>query len=274
MSEFSEKLQQGVPTALTGSGAYLRRLVGKALGEGIAAQVWSDSGKAKGAAFENPDIPTILGIIEREHDQTVAVILSQLAPIHASEIMGRLSLDRQVEILRRLSQLQSIPAAVVDEIEKTFATELASVGDVAMQNIEGKKAAVGVLKRMDPTQSDTLIKELSSVDGAMADQLRPLLFTFEDLLRIDSRGMQLLLREITREQLVVALKTASEEFKEKVFGSLSSRAAAVLRDELDVLGPVRVSDVEKAQSAIVDKALQLERENRITIAREGKTEYV
>jgi flagellar motor switch protein FliG len=274
--EFSEKLQQGVPTVLKGSGPYLRRLVGKALGEGVASDVWSEGKKPinPGKAFENPDIPTILGIIEREHDQTVAVILSQLSPAQSSDILGRLPVERQAQILRRLAQLQSVPAAVIEEIEKQFASEMETVGDVQLRETDGQKSAVGLLKRMDPEKSDALIKELGEIDGVLADQLRPLLFTFEDLLRIDSRGMQLLLREVSREQLVVALKTASDEIKEKVFGSLSSRAAEVLRDELEMLGPVRVSDVEKAQGALVDKALELERENRITIAREGKADYV
>jgi flagellar motor switch protein FliG len=274
--EFSEKLQKGVPTNLSGSGLYLKKLVGKALGDGVASEVWNETHDTQnlGAALANKDVTSLLTFIEREHDQTVAVILSQLSAAQANDILSRLSTERQVEIIRRLTQLQNVSASVIEDIEKQFTVEAATVGDSKVKAIDGKMAAVGLLKRMSPDQSETLIKELSAQDAALAEQLRPLLFTFEDLRRVDSRGMQLLLREVSREHLIVALKTASDEIKEKIFGSLSSRAVAVLRDELDAMGPVRVSDVEQAQIAIVEKALQLERENRITIAREGKSDYV
>jgi flagellar motor switch protein FliG len=274
--EFSEKLQRGTPTNLNGSGLYLKRIVGKALGDGVASEVWADASDSPGLgpSLANKDIASILTFIEREHDQTVAVILSQLNSVQANDILSRLSTERQVEIIRRLTQLQNVSASVIEEIEKQFAVETATVGDTKLRTIDGKMAAVGLLKRMTPDQSETLIKELSALDAAMADQLRPLMFTFEDLRRVDARGMQLLLREVSREHLIMALKTASDQIKDKIFGSLSTRAVAVLRDELDAMGPVRVSDVEQAQTAIVEKALQLERENRITIAREGKSDYV
>jgi flagellar motor switch protein FliG len=118
------------------------------------------------------------------------------------------------------------------------------------------------------------LEELTSLDAALAEELKKALFTFEDLQRIDARGMQALLKEISTENLVLALKTASEVIREKVFSSVSARASAMLREELELLGPTRLADVEQAQQTVVEAALRLEREGRIQIAREGGADYV
>ncbi|MDH5671872.1 MAG: flagellar motor switch protein FliG [Myxococcales bacterium] len=274
--EFALRMQQGVPTSLKGSSAYLRRLVGKALGEGKAADLWTDEMGARGPveALSKLEVPTILGVLEREHPQTIALILSLFAPTRAAQILGDMPTERQAEIMMRLAQLQSVPTSVIEDLERQFATEVESFTDAGRYEVEGMEAAVAMLKNMDAERTEALIEELATLDGSVADSLRSSMFTFEDLVRVESRGMQLLLKEVSTEQLVTALKTASEDLKEKVFGSLSARAATVLREELDLLGPVRISDVEEAKQAIVEAALNLEREGRINIAREGEGGYV
>lgn len=274
--EFVSLIDDGVPTSMKGSGAYLRRLVGQALGEGKAAELWSDQGKADTAVqrLANLDTPSVLAIIEREHPQTIAVILSQFSSGRAAEVMKELPTERQAEVMVRLTQLASVPTSVMEEMDKQFAREMESMGDGERVEIKGVRVATNMLKRLDAERSEALIDELASIDSALADQLRTSMFTFEDLIRIDGRGMQQMLKEVKTESLVVALKTASDEIREKVFGSVSSRASAMLREELDLLGPMRVSDVEQAQQAIVEVALNLEREGRITIAEEGGTDYV
>ena len=274
--DFAEAIQHGMPSSLKGSGAYLRRLVGKALGEGLAAEVWRDEKQPEGsvAALASLDVPTILGILEREHAQTIAVILSQLGSGRGAEILGAMPTERQAEIMHRLAQLESIPTAVIDEIDRQFAMELETMDEAGRCDVDGVEAASDLLKRLDGERGEALMEELSALDPTLADKLRRSRFTVPDLVRMDARGMQLLLKEVSTDQLVLALKTASEEIREKVFGSVSSRAAAVLKDELEMLGPVRVSEVEEAQQAIVEQALALERDGRIDIAREGGNDYV
>lgn len=274
--EFAEQIDDGVPTSMKGSGAYLRRLVGQALGEGKAAELWSDKAQNNTAVqkLANLDTPGVLAIIEREHPQTIAVILSQFGSGKAAEVLTEMTTERQAEVMVRLTKLASVPTSVMDEMDKQFAHELDSMGDGERIEIPGVKVATNLLKRLDPERSEALIEELASIDSALADELRSSMFTFEDLIRIDGRGMQQLLKEVKTESLVVALKTASDEIREKVFGSVSSRAAAMLREELELLGPMRVSDVEQAQQAIVEVALNLERDGRITIADEGGGDYV
>jgi flagellar motor switch protein FliG len=274
--EFAQQMERGVPTSLRGSSAYLRRLVGQALGEGKAAELWTEAKERGGAvqALASLDIPTILGLVDREHPQTLAVILSQISAARAAEILARMNPERQAQVVVRLAQLESIPSSVIEEIERQFATEIEAMATGARQPIDGVKAAGGLLKRLDGERSEALLEELASLDVELAERLKKSLFTFDDLSRIDSRGMQALLKEVSSEQLVLALKSASDEMREKIFGAISSRAAGMIREELELLGPTRVADVEQAQAAIVEAAMRLEREGRIQIAREGGTDYV
>lgn len=274
--EFAARAERGVPQSLTGSGSYLRRLAGKALGEGRVAELWSDRGESEGPVAElaKLDATTILGLLELEQPQTIAVILSQLDPGKASELLLQMQAERQAEIVLRIARLQGVPAAVIDDIEREFAPQIAALRDTAGRAIGGIDAAANLVKRLAPDVSDGLLTELAATDTQAADELRRALFTFEDLVRVDGRGMQVLLKEISTDQLVLALKSASDDIKEKVFGNVSSRAAAMLRDELELLGPARLADVEAAQRAIVETALALEKDRKITVAREGGGSYV
>mgnify|MGYP001794781699 CR=1 FL=1 len=274
--DFIEEIRRGVPTSLRGSGAYLRRIAGKALGEGKIADVFDTGDLRTGpvADLAKLDVATVLPLLEREHPQTLAVIFSLMDPERASTLLQQFPGEQQSEILRRIATLKKIPVNVVREIERQFAAELEALGDIEQKDIDGVDAAAALLKRTDGEKADELIDELSLIDVDASEQIRKAMFTFENLIRVDARGMQALLKEVTTDQLVLALKTASEDLKEKVFGSVSSRAAATLRDELELMGPARLADVEKAQEDIVQTALQLEKDGRIAIAREGGGDYV
>jgi flagellar motor switch protein FliG len=158
---------------------------------------------------------------------------------------------------------------ILNELDTEFRGHLERVQSEHQTKVDGKEAATGILKRLAQDQSQALLEELAATDATMADELQQALFTFADLNRMDARGMQQLLKEVPTDQLVLALKSASEELKNKVFANLSSRAADMLREDLALLGPTRIADVEAAQRAIVEAALQLERDGRVTIARDG-----
>ena len=269
--DFIERVRQGVPASLKGSSAYLRRLAGKALGEGKVAEVWDDRRVPDGpvAALAQLDVPTILALLEKEKPQTLAVVLTLFDPIRAAELLTRMTPEKQADIVMRMAKLSSIPESVVREIEAQFQAEIDALGDDRRRELPGLQSAAGVLKRLDNEIGEELLEALASIDETLADDLKKNLFVFEDLLRVDGRGMQLLLKEVATDQLVVALKSASEDLKEKIFGNVSSRAAALLREELSLLGPVKLSEVEEAQQAICAVAVQLESEGRITIAQDG-----
>ncbi len=274
--EFIMIVQGGVPTSLRGSGAYLRRIAGKALGEGKIAEIWQEKREAPGAVeqLSQLDTATLLPVLEREHPQTLAVIFSLFDPGRASELLNHFPVEVQAEVVRRTARLESIPESVVKQIEEQFTVELDALGNAERREVNGVEAAAGLLKRMKQEVSEELIEELASADEVLADLVRKAMFTFEHLIRIDGRGIQQLLKEVQNDQLIVALKTASEDLQEKIFGNLSSRAAATLREELELMGPVRLAEVEAAQAEIIQAALALEADGRIQIAREGGGDYV
>lgn len=261
--------------SLRGSSAYLRRLAGKALGEGKVATVWADSKPAVAgvAALATLDVETIVGLVESEASQTIAVLLAQLPPEKAAEVLKRLPDTRRADIVLRMSRTETIAEAAMREIEDQVAEELRAVGSVDTMPVGGVTVAAGVLKRLDHDAANEVLTQVQSVDESASVALRKALFTFEDLVRIEGKGMQVLLKSVQTEQLVLALKTASDDLREKVFGNLSARAAGVMREELEMLGAVRLRDVESAQQAIVNVALELERDQKLTIAREGGNDY-
>ncbi len=266
--EFASTLNQGVPASLAGSGAYLRRIAGKALGEGKTAELWEEPREP--SPLNKLPAKTMLTMLENEQPQTIAVVLSQLEPAQASDIISSMPSEQQTEVLLRLSKLQSVPSEVIIEIQDLFERQVEDLADdIQVTEINGIDAAAGVLKRLGDEVSSGLIETVTEKDGELGALLAKAMFRFEDLLRIEGRGIQALLKEVSTDQLTVALKTASDELKEKVFANLSSRAATMLQDELEMMGPVRLADVEEAQQAIIQVAVQLEKDEKITIAREG-----
>lgn len=269
--EFLMAFRGGVPTSLQGSGAYLRRLAGQALGESKASRIWKEfaGNDYGGTALSKFETTTLATLLDSEHPQTIAVVLSQIDPEKAAEVLSRINADARPDVIERLGRLESVPEPVLEEIEREFAVHLAKLGAERKRKIDGKDAAAKLLKRLGEDDLRALLDSLSETSPEIATVLEEALFTFEDLLKIDGRGMQQLLKEVPTDQLVLALKTASEELREKIFGNLSSRAADMLREDLSLLGPVRVSDVEEAQRTIIQSALELEKDGRIVIAREG-----
>lgn len=272
--EFAERVQKGVPQPIKGSGAYLKKLASKAMGESRASELWSEKTTGAVAALARLDIGTVIGLLENEQPQTIAVVLAELDPSKAAEILKWFSPEKQGDVLLRMTRLKSVPLAVIAEIEQHFSAEIDALGSNERKDIEGLGVAASLLKRLPNEIGEQLIEAISNTDSALANELKRALFTFEDLIRIDGRGMQVFLQEVATPQLILALKTASDELKDKIFGNVSQRAAAMLRDELEMLGPVRLADVEAAQRAAVEIALQLEKEGRIQILREGGADFV
>ncbi len=275
--EFAERAALGAPTSLRGGSAYLRRLAGKALGEGRVASLWTEREQTGGLVndLEKLSPEMLLGMLEDESPQTVAVVLSQFEPGRAAGVMALLPKEQRGQVLYRMAKLESVPEASIREIEEEFASEiLALTSGQDQRRLGGVAAAAQIMKRMAAPDTEGLLDNMQDADTRITDELKRALFTFEDLLRIGGRGMQVLLKEISTDQLLLALRTASDNMREKIFGNLSSRAANMLREELELMGPTRLSEVEAAQRAIVERALALETEGQIRIEREGGGDYV
>ncbi|MEM6957006.1 MAG: FliG C-terminal domain-containing protein, partial [Myxococcota bacterium] len=210
---FIRDVREGVPTSLEGSGAYLRRLTGKALGEGAAAQIWENNREINGPVAELSalDIATVLPLLEREHPQTLAVIFSLMDPTRAGELIEHFDAHQQSEIVRRIATLKKVPDSVVRQIEEQFAAELATLGDIQHVEVDGVESAASLLRRLDGDKANELIDEISLLDTEASEKVRRAMFTFENLIRVDARGMQQVLKEVATDQLVLAMKTASDD---------------------------------------------------------------
>lgn len=275
--EFAARASEGAPTTLKGGSAYLKRLAGKAFGEGRVAQLWSDRDERRGvvAELERLEASTLVGVLEDESPQTIAVILSQFDPTKAAEVLAEMTKERRGQVLFRMAKLEAVPEATIREIEEEFAGELKALStEQSRRKVGGVDATAAVMKRLKAPALEGLLDQMQDVDSAITEQIKRALFTFEDLSRISGRGIQTLLREVATDQLLLALRTASDDMREKIFGNVSSRAAAMLREELEMMGPVRLSDVETAQRGIVERALALEAEGQIRIEREGSGDFV
>jgi len=273
--EFTERAKHGVTPTLEGSTAYLKKLATRALGDGTAALIFTDETQGPaGAVVARLDADTLVAILEEETAQTAAVVLSRVPATRAAEVIARFSPERRVAIIQRLARLEAVPDDVIHAIESQLASEVSSDGPSKPASVDGLEVAAALVKKLGKEDTQALLSGLAETDSSTADKIKKALFTFEDLRGIDGRGMQALLKSVATDQLVVALKTASAELREKILASLSSRAAAMLREELELLGAVRITDVERAQAAIVDSALELEADGTIQITREGEGDFV
>jgi flagellar motor switch protein FliG len=220
------------------------------------------------------DAKTIARFLQGEHPQTVAVILAHLDAIQAGTVLTSLPPNLQAEVLLRIAKLERIPPGVIQELDKVLRNELRATGALETGQVGGIQSVAEILNNVDQTSEREIMEQIEELNAGLAEEIRQLMFVFEDLITIDDRGMQQILKEVANEDMTLALKTASEELKEKILRNMSKRAADMLREELEVMGPVRVSDVERAQHKIIQTAKRLEGEGRLILGGKGDNAVV
>lgn len=218
-------------------------------------------------ALELVDPRTLSNFLVNEHPQTVALILAHLEPSKKCEVLKRLPEMIQTEVVLRIANLDFISPNLIAQVDEVLKQELATLGSIDTQQLGGIQPIAEMLNIMDKNSEQNIMARVEEKDPQLAEEIRKLMFVFEDIIFIDDRGMQLLLREVDNSKLTLALKTAPDEIKEKIFRNLSKRAGEMLKDDLDAMGPVRLSDVESAQQEVVNIAKRLESEGKITISR-------
>lgn len=220
------------------------------------------------------DPQVIASFIKAEHPQTVALILAHLEPEKASQIIGLLPEGVQADVVLRIASLDRVPREMISEIENVLESELKTTGGMESQRLGGLDVVSELINNLDKNTEASIMEVIEENDPDLAEDIRKLMFTFDDLIQVDDRGIQSILKEINNEDLLLALKTATEEVKEKIFSNMSQRAASMVKDDLESLGPVRLSDVEKAQQVIVKVVRKLEEEGKIVIAGSGGGDVV
>jgi len=224
--------------------------------------------------MRHTDATQVLGFIQGEHPQTVALILSYLTPEQAAAIMGGLPSNMQWDVTRRIATMDRITPEVLREVERVLERKLSSVLGQDFTVAGGVDAVVDIINRVDRGTERNIMETLEEKDPDLAEEIKRRLFVFEDIIGLDDRSLQRVLREVDVKDLSLALKGATEELRQKFFKNMSKRAAEMLNEDMQFMGPVRVRDVEESQQKVVNVVRALEDAGEIVIARGGEEELV
>jgi flagellar motor switch protein FliG len=253
---------------------YIKKILTRAFGEEQAKKLIEkiESGASAFDILRWLDSGAVANMLAREHPQTIAIVLAHLEPTQASEVLSKLPEHLKIDVSLRIASLDQISPSILGELEDVLQSQLQSY--TRGRKIGGIKTVAEILNQMDRTSEDLILKNIEEKDQILADEIRKLMFTFDDLINVDDRGIQMVLKEITTDDLALALKMASDELKTKIFKNMSQRAVQILKEEMEAKGAVRVSDVEKAQMNIVRVARRLEEEGKIVIGGKGGEEVI
>ena len=257
---------------------YAKELLEKALGEEKAMDVigkLTTSLQVKPFEFvRKAEASQILNFIQDEHPQTIALILSYLSPQQAAMVMSALPPDRQADVAKRVATMDRTSPDVIKEVERVLETKLSSLVNQDYTVIGGVDAVVEILNAVDRGTEKHIMETLEIEDPELADEIRKKMFVFEDILLLDDRAIQRVLRDVDNNDLAVALKGSTEQVQNAIFNNLSKRLAAMIKEDMEFMGPVRMKDVEEAQQKIVNIIRKLEDSAEIIISRGGGDEIV
>jgi len=257
-----------------------KNIVMKAVGQAEAENILSEVQSIR--TDDNPiteklrdvDPKVLMDFTRSEHPQTIALILAHLKPEKAAQILENFTPEMQFEITRRMATLKSVPQEYIDEVARTLEKEIVT-GATTSQDIGGVRVMADILNKMNRASENAIMTALEDTDPDLAAGIRNLMLTFEDILQLDDWGLQEILREVSSEDIGKAFKLVDEGLREKVFRNMSKRGAEMLKEELDIMPPIKISEAEVSQRAIVEIAKKMEAEGRIVLSRgDTQDEYV
>lgn len=252
---------------------YARSLLSRSLdpkeADRILQQISVQVRKTPFSFLQRAETQNLLTFIQDEHPQTIALILSHLPYHKASEILGGLPQAKQIEVVKRVANMEQTNPEVITEVERGLEARLSNMLTQSFEKIGGVETVAEVLNLVDRATEKGIMEGLESEDPELVERIRRLMFVFEDILQVDDKGIQSVLKEVENEELALALKTASEDLKNKIFRNMSERAASLIKEDMEYMGPVRLSDVEAAQQRVVDIVRRLEDAGDIVISGRG-----
>jgi flagellar motor switch protein FliG len=250
-----------------------RDFIVNALGEDRAKQLLGqivDVGTSNTLeSLELVDTRTLANFLINEHPQTIALIVAHLNPERKVDVLRRLPEGLQAEVVLRVANLDYVSPELIAQLDDVLKTELSTLGSIDTNQLGGVEPIADMLNLMDMNSEKNIMSRVEEKDPELAEEIRKLMFVFEDLVYVDDKGIQAILKEVDNAKLVIALKTANDEIRSKLFKNMSNRAATLLMEDLDSLGPTKLSDVEKAQAEIVQKCKDLESQGKCFISRGG-----
>ena len=278
LREFVGLVDRGDPMYLENGQSYLRNLVSTAMEDGEAQRIidaMAASEEIKLDALELVDHMTIANLVRKEHPQTVALILAHTPPEKSAQVLAALPLELQVEVCLRMASLEAVSPQTLREIEDALMSEMKGLVVSRGTETSGVVKVAEMLNSIEKSYEEVIFEQLTEIDPDLAEEIRNNMFVFDDLVKVDERGIQALLKEIDNQVLLLALKTAAQEVRDKIFRNLSTRAVEMLKEDMEIMGPAKLSDVERAQTEITSIALRLEGEGKIVITSgAGEDEYV
>jgi len=263
--------------SLVGSYDSTERLLNKALSEDRVSQIMEElrgpAGRTMWDKLGNVNEAVLANYLKNEYPQTVAVVLSKIRPEHAANVLGTLPESFAMEVVIRMLSMEAVSKEILDHVEKTLRTEfMTNLARTARQ--DSHEMMAGIFNTLDRNTETRFMGALEERNRESAERIKQLMFTFDDLERVDGAGIQVLLRQTDKAQLSIALKGGSETVKELFFSNMSERAAKIMREDMDAMGAVRLKDVDEAQAAIVTVAKQLSDSGEIVIAGQGEEEQL
>lgn len=271
LTAFVDSMQQAGVDALAGD-EVLRKLATSVFGPDAVKRTFdaeppSQLPEELLGPVASADTESLAMVLLREQPQTIALVLSSLTPERAASVMDRLPLALRPQVVRRMATVEGVAPEVLREVRIALTSELQSLDAEGMRRVDGRSAALEILRRSPAAQQSEILTNIEKDDPQLSNDLRSKLFTFEDLTRLSDRDLQTLMKDLDMKQVTVALKGGSPEVKDKFLRNMSSRAAELLADDLSAMGPVKLSEVEAAQSEIAKVAIEAAEKGRITIVR-------
>ena len=256
----------------------VKKMLTRALGEdkagGLIDRILLGRSSKGLDALKWMDSRSVAEVIRLEHPQIIAIVLAYLDSDHAAEVLGQMPDRLRPDILMRIASLDGIPPQALHELDDIMEKQFSGNANVKSSSVGGLKCAANILNFMDSSNESEVMENIQEVDAELGDKIQDLMFVFDNLSDIDDRGIQALLREVSSESLILAMKGAEEELKEKIFKNMSKRASEMLRDDLEAKGPVRLSEVETAQKEILTIARRLADSGEIVLGGSGAEEFV
>lgn len=252
---------------------FVRKILEKALGPAKAEMLMEELAASSYGdlvdVLANMDAKSIANFLSQEHPQTIAVILAKLKSKQTSEIISMLPQELQAEVVLRIADVEQVSPEILQEIDEVMKKEIKSMGGTARYKVGGIEKVVDMFNHFDRSKEKQILDKLDVLSPPLSEIIRKHLFTFEDVFALDDRSIQGIMREVSNDTLTLAMKTSTDDVKEKIFRNISSRAAEMIKEDLEVMGPVRLSDVEKAQGEIIKIVRRLEEEGKVVLAGRG-----
>jgi flagellar motor switch protein FliG len=269
--DFYNMVESGIGGLGKGGMDFLKSALMQALDPAKATEILNNittPGEEMGGGLETVrllDPKIISSFIVNEHPQTAAIILAHLDPPVASLTIRELPEENRMEIIHRLATLERVAPSVIRELDEALQAEFRTSGAVSGNKLGGVEIAAEVMGSLDRETETSILIAMDEVDLDLANEIRNLRFTFEDILKIDDAGIQQIMKDINQEDLVIGLKTATDELKEKLFSNMSERAGLMMKEDLESLGPKKISEVQKAQQKVIAVCKKLEEDGKIVI---------